>query len=146
MKSAPAIAFDYRPSRRVAIAVACVGVLAILAVFLGGLALSMRLALALAALALAIFALQRHLQPQTRRVSHGAGGWLLVDRDGNERSASLVAHVQRGNLLVLDFRAENPPGRQRVLLTVDNSDADLRRRLILVMAATAGTSTPLGLE
>ena len=146
MKSAPAIAFDYRPSRRVAIAVVGVAALAILAVFLSGLSLGMRLVLALAALVLTVLALRKHLRPRTRRVAHGAGGWLLVDGEGNECSARLVAHVQRGNLLLLDFQAGNPPRQQRVLLTGDNSDAELRRRLILVLAATERTSTPLGLE
>ncbi|HQW76135.1 MAG TPA: hypothetical protein PLJ77_04545 [Dokdonella sp.] len=146
MKSAPAIAFDYRPSRRVAIAVVGVAALAILAVFLSGLSLGMRLVLALAALVLTVLALGKHLRPRIRRVAHGAGGWLLVDGEGNECSARLVAHVQRGNLLLLDFQAGNPLRQQRVLLTGDNSDADLRRRLILVLAATVRTSTPLGLE
>ncbi len=140
MKSAPAIAFDYRPSRRVAIAVAGVAALAILAVFLSGLGLGMRLVLVLAALPLTMLALRAHLRPRTRRVAHGAGGWLLVDRRGNERSARLAAHVQRGNLLLLEFLAEEQSGRQRILLTTDNSDADLRRRLILVLAATVRES------
>jgi toxin CptA len=144
MKSAPAIAFDYRPSRRVAIAVVGVAALAILAVFLSGLSLGMRLVLALAALVLTVPALRKHLRPSTRRVAHGAGGWLLVDGEGNERSARLVAHVQRGNLLLLEFRAEEQSGHQRILLTTDNSDADLRRRLILVLAATVRASNPIG--
>ena len=144
MKSAPAIAFDYRPSRRVAIAVVGVASLAILAVFLSGLSLGMRLVLALAALVLTVLALGKHLRPRIRRVAHGAGGWLLVDGEGNEGSARLVAHVQRGNLLLLDFRAEEQSGHQRILLTTDNSDADLRRRLVLVLAATVRASNPIG--
>src|SRR5690606_13284777 len=102
----------------------------------------MRLVLAVAALALTVLALRKHLRPRTRRVAHGAGGWLLVDGEGNERSARLAAHVQRGNLLLLEFRAEEQPGHQRILLTTDNSDADLRRRLILVLAATVRASNP----
>ena len=119
-------------------------VLALIAVFVSGMPLLVRLALSLAALLTALLTLYRHQHPLTRRVSYGAGGWLLGDRDGNERPAVLASHVYRGFLLVLEFHQESQTRRQRLLLTADNSDADLRRRLVLVLATTASPSTPAG--
>lgn len=134
MKSAPAIAFDYRPSRLIGVATTCMMALAIAAALLNGLDLPWRLLLALLASALGAIVLYRHFQLRFVRIARGAGGWTLVDVQGHDRPANLLAHVHRGGLLVLEFGDESLP-RTRFMLTPDNCNADLRRRLVLVLAA-----------
>lgn len=134
MKSAPAIAFDYRPSRLLGALIAGMTVLAVAATVLSGLEWAWRLALALLAAALGAFLLWRHLRPAFVRIAHGEGGWTLVDGHGHDHPASLLAHVERGGLLVLEFGAESTP-RARFLFAADNCSAELRRRLLLVLAA-----------
>lgn len=134
MKSAPAIAFDYQPSRLLALAVVGMMALAIVSAMLNGLALPWRLLLALLAAAAGIAVLFRHLRPAFVCIAHGAGGWTLVDGQGDDHPASLLAHVHRGGLLVLEFGVESLPPT-RFILAPDNCDADMRRRLLLILAA-----------
>ncbi|MGB0134016.1 hypothetical protein [Dokdonella sp.] len=134
MKSAPAIAFDYRPSRLLGLAIACMTVLAVVATVLNGLDLQWRLLLALIAASFGSFALFRHLQPRYLRIARGEGGWILVDGHGVDHPASLIGHVDRGGLLVLEF-VDDTVARTRFILAADNCEGDLRRRLLLVLAA-----------
>jgi toxin CptA len=134
MKSAPSIAFDYRPSRAIAVAIVALTLLSIGGVSASGLDPIMKWAIAIVALAYAGWALRRHLEPGFVRIARGAGGWLLVDGDGAQSPVMLVAHVRRGFLLVLAFRQPGA-GRSHAVLTPDNTDAELRRRLALVLAA-----------
>ncbi|HET9034487.1 MAG TPA: hypothetical protein VFN25_16490 [Dokdonella sp.] len=134
MKSAPSIAFDYRPSRGLAIAMFVVALAAIVAILLSGLPGTVRLLIAPALAALGALALYRHLKSDVVRVARGEGGWLLVDLEGSERPVRLIDHVHRGFLLVLSFQPE--AGRvRRLVLTPDNADGELRRRLLLTLAA-----------
>ena len=136
MKSAPSIAFDFSPSRGIAIAIAVITLLAVVAVLLGGFAMALKLPVAVGALLYGVWSLKRHLTPRVVRIAHGAGGWLLVDGKGAEFPVTLVDSVRRGFLLVLGFRREGGP-IQRFVLTPDNCDADLRRRLLLTIAASS---------
>jgi toxin CptA len=133
MKSAPSIAFDYQPSRAVAVAIVALTLLSIAGISASGLVPIMKWVIAVLALAYAGWALHRHLAPGFVRIARGAGGWLLVDGDGAQSPVVLAAHVRRGFLLVLEFRQPDA-GRYRAILTPDNTDADLRRRLMLVLA------------
>jgi membrane-bound toxin of toxin-antitoxin system len=144
MPSAPAIAFDYRPSRRLAVATGAIASCAALAPWLSAAPVFARAGFSLAALALAGEALWRLWHPPFRRIAHGAAGWMLVDGDGREHAALLEAHARLGTLLVLGLRS-GPSQRWRAWLLPDNLDADTRRRLILQLArgepaATSGTS------
>lgn len=141
MKSAPGIAFDYRPSRGLAVAIVGMTLLAILGVALGGLAMSVKLPILFAALIYGAFSLRRHLRSDIVRIARGAGGWLLVDAKGAEFPVTLVDSLHRGILVVLGFRQEGRPVR-RFVLTPDNCDADLRRRVLLTVAASKN-SEPL---
>ncbi len=134
MKSAPEIAFDYRPSRLLAMAIAAVTVLAVVAAMFNGLDWPWRLLLAMLASALGSLVLFRHHQPGFVRIAHGASGWTLIDANGNDHPAILRAHVRRGTLLVLEFGAVARPAT-RIILAADNCSADLLRRLMLVLAA-----------
>lgn len=133
MKSAPAIAFDVVPSRRVAAVAAAVALLAVVAVMLCGLPLSLRLLLAVLVVVLAVRGLRQFLAPPWTRAVRDPSGWRLVGRDGHAVAATLAGHVRRGPLLVLDFRVPDQ-SRFHCVLTPDVIDADLFRRLWLVLA------------
>lgn len=133
MKSAPAIAFDYRPSRALAAATLALVVLAALAPWASALPPAWRLAVSVAAAVSGALALRRALRPAVRRVAWRSSGWVLVDRDGREHAALLESHARLGSLLVLRYR-HGPRARCRVVLAPDNLDADTRRRLVLLLA------------
>ena len=133
MRSANAIAFDYRPSRRLAQAVV-VGVLAAsVAPWFSSLPTGARGLASVAALVAGIVALIRFNRARFRRVALRASGWTLVDATGTEQPADLVAQGRLGPWLVLDFRGPDRH-RFRAVLGPDNLDADTRRRLILLLS------------
>ena len=133
MKSAPGIAFDYRPSRQLGGVGLAVATLALLAPWLSGLPWPASLLLSLAVLALATRSLTRFMRPAFRRIAWHASGWVLVDAAGNERPAELRRHARFGAWLVLlDFRHATRT-RFHALIAPDNLDADTRRRLILLL-------------
>jgi toxin CptA len=134
MKSAPAIAFDYRPSRWLVAAVAAVTLAASIAILQSGLPLALRLALLAAAVAYATYSLRRFRRQAPRRLAwHAAGHWRVADADGGEHTAELARAVVRGGWIVLGLRRQD--GRRlRVILAPDNSDADTRRRLRVRLA------------
>jgi len=142
MKSAPNIAFDYRPCRGIAIALCGVTLLAAIAAVLSGLDPLAKLLIAGIAVASGAAALHRHLAAKTVRIAHGAGGWVLVDREATETPVALIDHIGRGVLLVLGFRDEGGQ-TQRFVLTPTNCAADLRRRLILTLAAGPRRRPPI---
>lgn len=133
MRSAPAIAFDYRPSRRLAVAAGLVAALAVASVLLSGLPIGLRASLAVAVPLYAGYKLRRFLAPPWVRIAHDAGGWRLIDRGGEGVASTLAGHVRRGPLLVLDFVTPERP-RFTCVLSPDVIDADTRRRLLLVLA------------
>jgi hypothetical protein len=134
MKSAPAIAFDYAPSRLILGGVLLLGAFAVLAVLASGMATQLKALVAVLAAAYAGYAAKTFSTSSIRRIAHGEAGWLLVDRNGDEQAVELRHHVRRGNLLVLEFSASAQRVR-RFVLTPDNIDAETRRRLLLVLAA-----------
>ena len=139
--TSPAIAFDYRPCRGIAMAIVGVTVLALIGVSVSGLVVALKLLIVLAVLLYGLLSLKRHWRPQTVRIARGEGGWLLVDGVGTESVVALVDHAHRGFLLMLGFRKGDGPV-QRFVLTPDNCTADLRRRLILSIAASKDPASP----
>jgi toxin CptA len=139
MKSAAAIAFDYRPSHWLAGAILFVSVLALIAIAVSGIPLALKLALACAACAYAALSLLRFLREGIRRaVWHQAGHWRMADRDGNEHVAELESGIVRGAWIVLRLRRTD--GRRIALMFgPDNSDADIRRRLRVQLARVSDT-------
>ena len=89
-------------------------------------------------LVLATFAIARYRQPRYVAVSHDQTGWQLRDRVGDWSTAGLRHHAQLGSWVILDFTTAT--GRWSSLLTSDSIDADSRRRLLLVLAATSTQS------
>lgn len=133
MKSAPTIAFDYRPSRWIGSAAVLVCVCAACAPWLTALPMALRALLSLLALAAGARALYRHANPRFRRIAYRASGWTLADASAEEHAAVLESRAHLGSLLVLGFRY-GPRAYFRVVLTADNLDADTRRRLVLLLA------------
>ncbi|WP_300619249.1 protein YgfX [Dokdonella sp.] len=140
MTSAPAIAFDLNPSRRIGAAAVVVGLLASAAPWLTGLPLPPRLLLSFAAVVLAGFSLHRFLRPPFRRAARHASGWTLVDRRGDEHPAILETPVRLGSVLALDFRFGTRQ-RFRFVVAPDNLDAETRRRLALLVARADAAPT-----
>jgi toxin CptA len=133
MKSAPSIAFDTRPSRAIACA-AAIGVIAtMIAPWQSALPTSLRVIASIAALVAGTVALRRFARPRFERVAYGVTGWTLAIANADAKPAELVAHRRIGPWLALDFREVNG-GRFRIVLGPDNSDADTRRRLALMLA------------
>lgn len=97
-------------------------------------------------LVLAAFAIARYRDPRFVALSHDQTGWQLRDRADGWVAATLRHHGQLGSWVILDF--STPTGRWNSLLTGDATDADTRRRLLLVLtatstqAATTSTSSP----
>lgn len=133
MKSAPTIAFDYRPSRGIAVVASIVVIAAAAAPWFSGLPWSTAIALSLTALVVGANALKHFTHAAFRRIAFQASGWKLVDFDEAEHTVDLMAHTRLGSWLVLDFRHARSR-RLRAVLGPDNVDAETRRRLILLLA------------
>jgi toxin CptA len=133
MKSAPTIAFDYRPSRWIGAATLLVCACAALVPWLSAWPLPVCIALSLAAITFGTRALHRFWNPPFHRIAYRASGWSLTDAANEEQAAVLESHAHLGVLLSLGLRV-GPGVGLRVLLARDNLDADTRRRLVLLLA------------
>ncbi|HSM99872.1 MAG TPA: protein YgfX [Rudaea sp.] len=134
MKSATAIAFDYRPSCWLVAAIALMAVLAVAAIALSGIPSWIRIFGAIAAVACAGFSLGRYLRPLVRRAAWQQGGhWHVADAGGREFTAELIRGVARGAWIVLNLRRSD--GRHLALiLGPGNCTADTRRQLRVRLA------------
>jgi toxin CptA len=145
MTSAPAIGFEYRPSRLLVHLPATVLALALLAIATCGLPWWPRLLLAILALGLWFHAV-RHRPDAGVTAAGWAGGegdWSLRRADGEDVPATLLSFRALGAFVLLRLRGAD----RRVvtlLLAPDNSDADIRRRLRmrLAVARATGHSAP----
>lgn len=134
MTSAPAIGFEYRPSRWLPRLLWSVAALAILAIALSGLPVWLKLPLALLVAWLVLRAVRWHLTaPVTAAGWSGEGGWSLRLADGSDAVATLASFRVLGGCILLRLRVA-PRGGQVLLLAPDNSDADTRRRLRMRLA------------
>ncbi|HEY8010431.1 MAG TPA: protein YgfX [Rudaea sp.] len=129
MKSVPAIAFDYRPSRWLAAGIVAIALLALVAIVASGLNAWIRLGLVVVVGAYAAWSLRAFLRPRFDHVTwHSAGHWRLRDVAGQEHVAEFVRATVLGALIVLILRIG--PGRKIALLLLpDNCDAETQRRL-----------------
>ena len=138
MKSAPTIAFDYRPSRRVGAALVLIALLACIAPWFSASSRYASALLSLLVLGFAAHAPSGLLGPRSVRLAPRADGCRLRDAPGHEQAALLCGHRHLGPLLTLDWRWA-PRRRFRIVLTPDNLDADTRRRLIVLLRRLAPT-------
>lgn len=132
MKSAPTIAFEFRPSRIVAAVTVAIAIVAVIAPWLSGLPWYARALVSIAVLAVAAFALRRHLAPPFGRIAFGADGWRLIDHAGVESMATRTTHVALGPLLSLSFVTGSR--RWTALIAPDNLDRETARRLRALLA------------
>ena len=129
MTSAPAIGFEYRPSRTLAHLRGAVAVLALVAIASCGLALWLKVLLAILVIALTARAGRR--ARRSRIVAAGLdqeGGWSLRHADGADVAATLASFRILGAFVLLRL-ATDERRSETLLLGPDNSDADIRRRL-----------------
>jgi toxin CptA len=134
MTSAPAIGFEYAPSRLLRRCLLAVAVLAALAVILSGLPVGLKLAL-VAAVALATWQnLQRAARSPLAAAGWAAeGGWTLRTTDHEDVAATLASFRVLGGFILLRLQTVER-GVQVLLLAPDNSDPDIRRRLRMRLA------------
>jgi toxin CptA len=134
MTSAPAIGFEYRPSRLLRRTLILVAALAVLAVALSALALWMKGLLVLA-VAVATWRSLRHLaMDPVAAAGWGADdGWTLRLADHEDLPATLASFRVLGSFVLLRLRTVEQ-GMRVLLLAPDNSDADIRRRLRMRLA------------
>ena len=134
MTSAPAIGFEYRPSRLLRRVLLVVAFLAVLAVVLCALAPWLKLLL-VAGVWLAAW----HSLHKVAGSSVAAAGWSADDNwtlhlaDHEDVPATLASFRVLGAVVLLRLRTAEQ-GMQVLLLAPDNSDADIRRRLRMRLA------------
>jgi toxin CptA len=143
MTSAPAIGFEYRPSRWPARLFVAISVIAVLAVALSGMPSWAQVLVALG-VAIACGRALRQLQSPVNAAGWAhSSGWTLRGLDATDEPASLRSFKVVGSLVLL--RLSSPRyGKLTLWLMPDNTDADIRRRLrmrLAVMKAAAEEST-----
>lgn len=138
MTSAPAIGFEYRPSRWIPRLFIVVTLLTLLAIALSGTPWIVQCALALAVVASCRFALRR-LRLPVYAVGWAKSGWTLRGLDGADEPASLLSFRTMGSLVLLRLASQRY-GRFTLWLMPDNSDADIRRRLRMRLAVLQSAS------
>jgi toxin CptA len=134
MKSAPAIAFDFRPSRWLNVAVWMIVTLAVVAVAFCGIPFWAKGSVVVGIGIYAAIWRLRSSRTRIRRLSwYEAGHWRTVDVDGEERLADLQTGIVRGTWIALRLR--DTDGRNLgFVLGPDNSSAELRRQLRVRLA------------
>lgn len=132
MLSAPAIGFEYRPSRALSACIVAVTALAVAAVALGGIPLWSKALVGTAALAYGATGWWRYRHPRVTAVTWRSDGSLSIRLAGRRRTVTEAQGTLRdarvlGFLIVLHLRW--PGARAGLWLLADNLDADTRRRL-----------------
>ncbi len=147
MTSAPAIGFEYRPSRWLRRLPAAAAALAVLAIGACGLAWWLKAAATAAVLVAAASAWRKAARSPVRAAGwRGDGDWSLRLDDGADVAARLASCRIYGGTVLLRLAA---PGRRPwpLLLAPDNLDADTRRRLRMRLASgPAGTAPGIGAD
>jgi toxin CptA len=134
MTSAPAIGFEYQPSRRFGQLLLIVALLAVLAVALCALPPWLKLLL-VGVVALAAWHARTRFAGSSVKAAGWSDdtGWTLHLASHEDVPAVLASfRVLGGSVLLRMLTAEH--GAQVLLLLPDNSDADIRRRLRMRLA------------
>jgi toxin CptA len=135
MTSAPAIGFEYRPSRLLPRALVVVAMLAVLAVMLSALPLWLKPLLLVVVLAATWRAIRQLAASPIAAAGWSAdNAWTLRLLDHDDVPATLASFRVLGALVWLRLQTAER-GAQVLLLAPDNSDADIRRRLRMRLAA-----------
>ena len=133
MRTPPAIGFEYRPSRALAMCVVVFALLAALAIASSGLTRLPTVVLIIVAIGYGTVSLWRFLHPRVLALTWRSDGSVSVRLGGRSGAAGEVQGTLRdarvlGFLIVLHLRWP-PSGRTSLWLLPDNLDADTRRRL-----------------
>lgn len=136
MTSAPAIGFEYRPSRLIRRLRWSVAGLAVLALMLSGMDVPVRILLALVLVACLGLGQWRRVPSPTAAGWHPASGWTLRMADGSDAAVTLRSFRVLAGCIVLNLAGEGV--HHDLWLLPDNSDADTRRRLRMRLAASGG--------
>lgn len=131
MKSAIAIAFELRPSRRLIAAATAVAMFALAALWLSGLRemVSIAAVASLVVVMAAIRALRPLYAPRWQRACWNAdGAWILSDATQTSTSAQLLGWSAFGLALLVRLRDDAGEAVTLYLLP-DNLDRDTRRQL-----------------
>ena len=137
MTSAPAIGFEYSPSRWLPRLLGGMSVLALLAILLAAVPFWLKYPLALMPLLAARHAAMRFKRSPVRAAGWSRdGSWTLRLASGDDLAASLESFRAIGDFIWLrPSLAGN--GSVVLLLAPDNTDADIRRRLRMRLALPA---------
>ncbi|GLQ95285.1 hypothetical protein [Dyella acidisoli] len=139
MTSAPAIGFEYRPSRWVPYLFIGITALAVAAILVSGAPLPVRIALALVSIVLCVHAVRRLRLPIYAVGWAGRSGWTLRGLDGADDAATLASFRVMRQVVLLRL-VSGRYGKLTLWLMPDNSDADIRRRLRMRLAVLANDS------
>ncbi|RUL79799.1 hypothetical protein [Dyella choica] len=142
MTSAPAIGFEYRPSRWVPRLFAGVTCLAMVAVAVSGLPSALRIVLVLVCVGSCINAIRRLHVPILAVGWAGPSGWTLRGLDGGDDAAELVSFRVIGQLVLLRLTSRRY-GKLTLWLMSDNADPDTRRRLRMRLAVVRADAREL---
>jgi toxin CptA len=134
MTSAPAIGFECHPSGWLRRALAIMAALAVLAVSICAMGIGFKLALIVAVLLATARALRILAASPLVAVGWSPdNGWTVRLAGGEDAAATLVSSRVLGGFVLLRLSTAERAAWQ-VLLTPDNSDADIRRRLRMRLA------------
>jgi len=135
MTSAPAIGFDHAPSRLLQRLLLVVAALAVLATLGCALPPWLQVVLVIVVLLATWEARRRLAAPAVVAAGWSPDSdWTLRMADGEDVAASLASFRVLGAFVLLRLRS-SAQGTHVLLLAPDNSDADIRRRLRMRLAA-----------
>jgi toxin CptA len=138
MTSAPAIAFEYRPSRLLRRALIGVATLAVASLLLGAWPWWCKLPAAAGVVLSLCIALRRWARTPVAAVGwSGEGGWRVLSAAGEDMPAELLSCRVIGGAAVL--RLAWTGRRVALILLPDNLDADMRRRLRMRLSLPVAT-------
>ncbi|MEO8803292.1 MAG: hypothetical protein ABI304_03035 [Rudaea sp.] len=136
MKSAPAIAFEYRPSRWVVLVIGVLTALAFVGLAVSGMPWWIKLAIGACSVAYATTSIVRFVRIPVINLSwYEAGHWRVFGLRDQELVAELQHAIVRAGWIVLTLRCSDAKCL-RLLLTADVCDAETRRRLCVRLART----------
>ena len=142
MTSAPAIGFEYRPSRWLGRLLFLVSVLAAIAVWISAAPWPVKFAISIA-IGVALWrTLMRWSGVSVRTAGWGRdGSWSLRLRGDQDCAATLASYRIIGSQAVWLRLSLADRGHATLLLAPDNSDADIRRRLRMRLAQVEASGT-----
>jgi toxin CptA len=135
MTSAPAIGFDYRPSRLPGGLLTAAAAFSFVAIAACGAPLALKLALLGGTAALTVPAFRRSCRSRIAGVGYGSDGWTLYAADRSQLPATLLSHRVIGTCILLRLKTDR--STEILMLAPDNCDPDIRRRLRMRLAAQA---------